>query len=105
MPLDTSQPDARAGIPSLAGASIGGQRTAGAQAGIQWQVQTQLDPVALSGGSPSTALERATRRANRIERTLPGRVQSSTTSLNRQHGRSDALYAEDALHMLAVPAP
>jgi putative ABC transport system permease protein len=104
MPLDTFAATLGRGIPSLAGAGIGANAQPGAQSGIQWQVQSQLDPVALSGGSPSTALERATQTRNRIERTLPGRVQfvdNLSESLNTAAG--DALYAETLYIMLAVP--
>ncbi len=87
-----------------AAASPGANAQPGAQTGVQWQVQTQLDPAALSGGSPSTALELATQARNRIERSLPGRVQfvdNLSESLNTAAG--DALYAQTLYIMLAVP--
>jgi putative ABC transport system permease protein len=104
MPLDTLASTLATRIPTLANAGIGASAQPGAQSGVQWQVQTQLDPAALSGGSPSTALERATQTRNRIERTLPGRVQfvdNLSDSLNTAAG--DALYAETLYIMLAVP--
>jgi putative ABC transport system permease protein len=104
MPLDTLASTLATRIPTIANASIGASAQPGAQSGVQWQVQTQLDPVALSGGSPSAALERATQTRNRIERTLPGRVQfvdNLSDSLNT--AASDALYAETLYIMLAVP--
>jgi putative ABC transport system permease protein len=104
MPLDTFASTLGRHIPTIANASIGASAQPGAQTGVQWQVQTQLDPVALSGGSPSAALERATQTRNRIERTLPGRVQfvdNLSDSLNI--AASDALYAETLYIMLAVP--
>jgi putative ABC transport system permease protein len=104
MPLDTFASTYARGLPTIANASTGTSAQPGAQSGVQWQVQTQLDPVALSGGSPSAALERATQTRNRIERTLPGKVQfvdNLSDSLNTAAG--DALYAETLYIMLAVP--
>ncbi|HEV2944654.1 MAG TPA: ABC transporter permease [Solirubrobacteraceae bacterium] len=104
MPLDTFASTFARGLGTIANASTGTSAQPGAQTGIQWQVQTQLDPVALSGGSPSAALERATQTRNRIERTLPGRVQfvdNLSDSLNTAAG--DALYAQTLYIMLAVP--
>jgi putative ABC transport system permease protein len=104
MPIETFASTYAQGLPTIANASIGTSAQPGAQAGVQWQVQTQLDPVALSGGSPSAALERATQTRNRIERTLPGKVQfvdNLSDSLNIAAG--DALYAETLYIMLAVP--
>lgn len=104
MPLDTFAWTLAPYIPTIANASVGASAQPGAQTGVQWQVQTQLDPVALSGGSPSAALERGTQTRNRIERTLPGRVQfvdNLSDSLNTAAG--DALYAETLYIMLAVP--
>lgn len=75
----------------------------GAQTGIQWQVQAQVDPRALSG-SPAHALKRATQIRNTVERTLPGQVQfvdNLSDSLTSAVG--DALYAETLYIMLAVP--
>jgi putative ABC transport system permease protein len=104
MPLDTFASTLGRQLPAIANAAVGSNAQPGAQTGVQWQVQTQLDPVALSGGSPSRALERATQTRNRIERTLPGRVQfvdNLSDSLNTAAG--DALYAETLYIMLAVP--
>ncbi|HEV7584166.1 MAG TPA: ABC transporter permease, partial [Solirubrobacteraceae bacterium] len=104
MPLETFASTYAPGLPTIANASVGSSAQPGAQSGVQWQVQTQLDPAALSGGSPSSALERATQTRNRIERTLPGRVQfvdNLSDSLNI--AATDALYAETLYIMLAVP--
>jgi len=104
MGLETFASTYARGVPTIGILSTGANIQPGAQTGVQWQVQTQLDPVALSGGSPSTALERATQTRNRIERTLPGRVQfvdNLSDSLNTAAG--DALYAETLYIMLAVP--
>jgi putative ABC transport system permease protein len=104
MPLDTFASTLARQIPPISAAGAGANAQPGAQTGVQWQVQTQLDPVALSGGGPSAALEHATQTRNRIERTLPGRIQfvdNLSDSLNTAAG--DALYAETLYIMLAVP--
>jgi putative ABC transport system permease protein len=75
----------------------------GAQRGIQWQVQAQVDPKALTG-SPSSALKQATQIRNRVERSFPGQVQfvdNLGDTLSTAAG--DALYAETLYIMLAVP--
>ena len=75
----------------------------GAQTGVQWQVQAQVDPRALTG-SPSHALSQATQIRNRVERSVPGRVQfvdNLADTLTSATG--DALYAETLYIMLAVP--
>jgi putative ABC transport system permease protein len=104
MPLDTFASTLARQLPTVGAAGPGANVQPGAQTGVQWQVQTQLDPVALSKGSPSAALTRATQTRNRIERTLPGRVQfvdNLSDSLSTAAG--DALYAETLYIMLAVP--
>jgi putative ABC transport system permease protein len=104
MTLDTFATTLAPGMPTINAAAPGVNAQPGAQSGVQWQVQTQLDPVTLSGGSPSSALERATHARNRIERSLTGRVQfvdNLSESLNTAAG--DALYAETLYIMLAVP--
>jgi hypothetical protein len=104
MPLDTFASTYARGLTNIGVASTGANVQPGAQTGVQWQVQTQLDPVALSGGSPSQALEHATQTRNRLERTFPGRIQfvdNLSDSLNTAAG--DALYAETLYIMLAVP--
>ncbi len=75
----------------------------GTLAGIQWQVQAQVDPSVLSG-SPAHASKRATQVRNAAERSLPGQVQfvdNLSDSLTSAQG--DALYAETLYIMLAVP--
>jgi putative ABC transport system permease protein len=75
----------------------------GAPQGVQWQVQAQVDPHALSG-SPGHALRRATQLRNAVERSLPGQAQfvdNLADSLTTAAG--DALYAETLYIMLAVP--
>jgi putative ABC transport system permease protein len=105
MPLASFAATYARGLASIGTASVGANVQPGAQTGVQWQVQTQLDPAALSGsGGPGKALQLATQTRNRIERTLPGRVQfvdNLSESLNTAAG--DALYAETLYIMLAVP--
>ena len=75
----------------------------GAQSGVQWQVQAQVSPNALTG-TPAHALRRAGQIRNTVERSLPGQVQfvdNLSDSLNTAAG--DALYAEALYIMLAVP--
>jgi putative ABC transport system permease protein len=75
----------------------------GAQTGIQWQVQAQVAPSALTG-SPAHATTQATQIKNRVERTLLGRVQfvdNLGDMLTNASG--DALYAETLYIMLALP--
>ncbi len=104
LPLSTFAATLGRSLPTISAANPAANAQPGAQRGVQWQVQAQLDPGALSGGSPSSALERATQTRNRIERTLPGRIQfvdNLSDSLNTAAG--DALYAETLYIMLAVP--
>jgi len=95
---------ARRVAPALPAVSaVGASGVPGAQTGVQWQVQANVDPRAL-GGSPSAALRRATQIRNRVERSFPGRIQfvdNLGDSLSTAAG--DALYAETLYIMLAVP--
>jgi putative ABC transport system permease protein len=89
---------------TLAAGTLGASAQPGAQNGVQWQVQAQLDGAALSGGSPSAALTRATQTRNRIERALPGQVQFvDNLSDQLTTAAGDALYAQTLYIMLAVP--
>ncbi|HZR92292.1 MAG TPA: ABC transporter permease [Gaiellaceae bacterium] len=102
LPLQTF---ARTLAPALRAIAPGSAANAvpGAQSGIQWQVQAQVDPHALSGG-PAHALKRATQIRNSVERSLPGQVQfvdNLADTLTSATG--DALYAETLYIMLAVP--
>ena len=76
----------------------------GAQTGVQWQVQAQVDPRGL-GGTPGTGATRAPARScTGSSATLPGQVQfvdNLSDQLNTAAG--DALYAETLYIMLAVP--
>ncbi|MDX6553799.1 MAG: putative transport system permease protein [Gaiellales bacterium] len=75
----------------------------GAQTGVQWQVQAQVDPSSLTG-SPSAALKQATGIRNRVERDLTGKVQFvDNLEAGLTGATGDALYAETLYIMLAVP--
>jgi putative ABC transport system permease protein len=92
------------GLRTITAASPGSSVQPGAQDGVQFQVQAQLAPGPLTGGSPNQALGRADQTRNRVERSLPGQVQfvdNLSDSLNTAAG--DALYAETLFVMLAVP--
>jgi putative ABC transport system permease protein len=104
MPLDTFASTLAHGLPTVNAVNPGASTQPGAQTGVQWQVQTQLDPIALSGGSPSAALTQATETRNRIERSLPGQVQFvDNLSDSLSTAASDALYAQTLYIMLAAP--
>jgi putative ABC transport system permease protein len=93
----------QAGAGSTAAGASGASAVPGAQTGVQWQVQAQLDPHGL-GSTPGQALTRAGQTAHRVERSLPGQVQfvdNLSDQLNTAAG--DALYAETLYIMLAVP--
>lgn len=75
----------------------------GAQTGVQWQVQAQVDTASLRG-DPRHALTTATAIRSRVERDLTGRVQfvdNLGDALTSAAG--DALYAETLYIMLALP--
>jgi putative ABC transport system permease protein len=85
-------------------ASVGSSVQPGAQDGVQWQVQAQLDPKPLSAGSPSQALRAAGQAKNRLERSLPGMVQFvDNLSDQLDTAAGDALYAQTLYIMLAIP--
>ncbi|HET8893654.1 MAG TPA: FtsX-like permease family protein [Gaiellaceae bacterium] len=102
MPLATFAHTVAPNLASMA-ASQATLALPGTQTGVQWQVQAQVDPLAL-GGSPTHALLRATQIRNAVERSLPGQVvfvDNLADQLNTAAG--DALYAETLYIMLAVP--
>ena len=102
MPLRTFAARFAPLLPTLAGPA-GPSAVPGAQAGVQWQVQANVDPASLSG-DPSHALSTATGIRNRVERSLTGRVQfvdNLGDALTTAAG--DALYAETLYIMLAIP--
>jgi putative ABC transport system permease protein len=103
LPIGTFADTLGRDLPSLASGAGGASAVPGAQHGVQWQVQTQIDPGGL-GNSPGQAFTRAGQIAHRVERTLPGQVQfvdNLSDQLNTAAG--DALYAETLYIMLAVP--
>jgi putative ABC transport system permease protein len=103
MPFQTFVRSYAPALRSLPPASVGSSAVPGAQDGVQWQVQAQVDPTGL-GPSPSQALTRAGQTRNRLERTLTGQVQfvdNLADSLTTAAG--DALYAQTLYIMLAVP--
>ncbi len=103
LPLATFAATLAPALPTIAAAAPGTASVPGAQPGVQWQVQAQVDPAALTG-SPAHALRRATQIRNVVERSYPGRVQfvdNLSDSLSTAAG--DALYAETLFIMLAVP--
>ena len=103
MPLDTFARRIAPSFQAITPSNPGAAAVPGAQAGIQWQVQAQVDPTALAG-SPAHALRRATQIRNAVERSLPGQVQfvdNLSDSLTTATG--DALYAETLYIMLALP--
>ena len=103
LPLETFSATIAPALPTLGATSIGSSAVPGAQNGVQWQVQAQVDPAGL-GSTPSQALTRAGHVRNRIERNLLGRVQfvdNLSGSLSTAAG--DALYAQTLYIMLAVP--
>jgi putative ABC transport system permease protein len=104
LPFDTFASRYAPALRTITPANVGSSIQPGAQNGVQWQVQAQLDPAPLTTGSPNAALTRADRTRNRVERALPGQVQfvdNLSDSLNTAAG--DALYAETLYIMLAVP--
>ncbi|MDP9262380.1 MAG: hypothetical protein M3O89_10450, partial [Actinomycetota bacterium] len=100
LPLDTFAAQVAPALPQVTTAN---PAVPGTQAGIQWQVQAQVDPAVLSG-SPSRALTQATQIRNRVERSLPGQVvfvDNLADGLTSAAG--DALYAQTLYIMLALP--
>ncbi|HEY8844564.1 MAG TPA: ABC transporter permease, partial [Gaiellaceae bacterium] len=103
MPIETFAHRIASLLPPIDTASPGSSAIPGAQRGIQWQVQAQVDPQALRG-SPAAALKQATQIRNRVERSFPGQVQFvDNLADNLSTAAGDALYAETLYVMLAVP--
>jgi putative ABC transport system permease protein len=103
MPVATFSETVARELPALPTGSGGASAVPGAQGGVQWQVQAQVDPHSL-GGTPSQAFTRAGGIVHRVERSLPGQVQfvdNLSDQLNTAAG--DALYAETLYIMLALP--
>jgi putative ABC transport system permease protein len=103
MPLQTFAVTLAKHLPALSTGATGASAVPGAQNGVQWQVQAQVDPGRL-GSSPGQAYTRAGQIVHRVERSLPGQVQfvdNLSDALNTAAG--DSLYAETLYIMLAVP--
>ncbi|MGI8579984.1 MAG: FtsX-like permease family protein [Solirubrobacteraceae bacterium] len=104
LPIGTFARTYAPALRALTPLNVGSSAQPGAQDGVQWQVQVQLDSRPLSAGSPSQAYGRANQARNRVERALPGKVQfvdNLADSLNTAAG--DALYAQALYIMLALP--
>jgi putative ABC transport system permease protein len=103
LPLGTFARTLAPRLPALSSASIGSSAVPGAQTGVQWQVQAQVDPAALTG-TPSHAFTRAGQIRNSLERTYTGRVRFvDNLSSGLETAAGDALYADALFIMLAVP--
>jgi putative ABC transport system permease protein len=90
-------------VPSIASATPGAASVPGAQTGIQWQVQAQLNPNSL-GGTPGQAFTRAGQIRNTLERSFPGKIQFvDNLSGSLETAAGDALYADALFILLAVP--
>ncbi|HEV7460124.1 MAG TPA: ABC transporter permease [Solirubrobacteraceae bacterium] len=103
MPIATFAQTLAPSLHAITQANAGSSAVPGAQQGIQWQVQVQVDQGQL-GQSPSQALTQAEQLRRRAERSLPGQVQfvdNLAEQLTTASG--DALYAEALYIMLAVP--
>jgi putative ABC transport system permease protein len=104
MPMGTFAQTVGHRLPAIAAGNALSNSQPGAQKGIQWQVQAQLDPTPLGAGSPSDALKLADQTRNRVEASVSGRVQfvdnladSLTTAAE------DSQYATALYILLAVP--
>jgi putative ABC transport system permease protein len=103
LPLATFARTVAPALPTIAPATAGLAAVPGAQTGVHWQVQAQVDPRALTG-SPAHALKRADQIRNSVERSVPSQVvfvDNLADSLSTAAG--DSLYAETLYIMLAVP--
>jgi putative ABC transport system permease protein len=103
MPFGTFARSLALDLRSVRQAGVASPVVPGSQAGIQWQVQAQVDPGAL-GDTPAQALTRAQQLRNAVQRTLPGQVQfvdNLSDGLTTSAG--DALYAQALFILLAVP--
>jgi putative ABC transport system permease protein len=103
LPLETFARTIAPQLRTIPPAGTGSSAVPGAQSGVQWQVQAQVDPSPL-GHTPAQAYTRSLQIVNRVERSLPGQVQfvnNLSEKLNTAAG--DALYAETLYIMLALP--
>lgn len=103
MPVDTFAATLARRLPAISSGASGAAAVPGAQDGVQWQLQVQVDPSRL-GGSPGQAYTRAGQIVHRVERSLPSQVQFvDNLSDQLSTAAGDALYAETLYIMLAVP--
>jgi len=103
LPLATFTKSLAPRLATLPAGSTGASAVPGAQTGVQWQVQAQVDRAAF-GGSPDSALTRAGQIRNSVERSLPGRVQFvDNLSAAFSTAAEDALYSQALFVMLALP--
>lgn len=103
VPLATFAETLAPGLSALPAGGLGASAVPGAQTGVQWQVQAQVDAKALSG-SPSSALARAGQIRGALERSVPGKVQFvDNLSEAFNTAAEDSLYAQALFVMLAVP--
>ena len=105
MPLDDVRARrSRRHCRTITAASVGASAVPGAQAGMQWQVQAQVDPRG-ARRQPGARADAARRRsATASSARCPARCSSSTTSPTASTtAAGDALYAETLYIMLAVP--
>jgi putative ABC transport system permease protein len=103
MPLATFAHRIAPELAAIGSGPAGAGAVPGAQTGVQWQVQAQVNPHSVAG-SPAHALTVAGGIVHRVERSLPGQVQfvdNLSDSLTTAAG--DALYAETLYIMLALP--
>ncbi len=104
LPIETFAGAYAPALRTLTPANLGSSVQPGAQDGVQWQVQAQLDARPLSAGSPADALRRADRLRNRVQSELAGRVQFvDNLSDALTTAAEDSLYAQALYIMLAVP--
>jgi putative ABC transport system permease protein len=103
LPVETFARELATMLRSVSPANPSAAAVPGSVAGVQWQVQAQLDRASLTG-TPSGAFKRAGQISHSIERSLPGRVQFvDNLSEGLETAAGDALYADVLFIMLAVP--
>ena len=104
LPLDTFARTLAPALRAITPATVGARAVPGAQDGMQWQVQAQVDPAALERQPGARAEARRRRSATASSARCPARCSSSTTSPTASTtAAGDALYAETLYIMLAVP--
>ncbi len=103
LPLATFTKTLAPQLATLSAGGAGASAVPGAQTGVQWQVQAQVNRAAFTG-SPGSAFTHAGQIRNAVERSLPGKVQFvDNLSAAFNFAAEDALYSEALFVMLAVP--